>query len=86
MYYTYVLLSEKDRNFYVGYTNDLKERFSKHQQGLVTSTAHRRPLNLIYYEACLDEEDAIKREKYLKSGYGRRFLKNRLATYLKEVI
>ena len=86
MYYTYVLLSEKDRNFYVGYTNDLKKRFSKHQQGLVSSTTHRRPLNLIYYEACLNEEDAIKREKYLKSGYGRRFLKNRLATYLKEVI
>ena len=83
MYYTYVLLSEKDHNFYVGYTNDLKKRFPKHQQGLVTSTVHRRPIKLIYYEACLDEKDAIKREKYLKSGYGRRYLKNRLETYLR---
>ena len=84
MYYTYVLLSENDRDFYIGFTEDLKKRFNQHKQGLVSSTAHRRPLKLIYYEACLNKYDGIKREKYFKSGFGRRFLKNRLQTFLEE--
>jgi len=82
MFYTYVLLSEKDEKFYVGFTKDLRERLEKHKTGIVKSTANRRPLKLIYYEACLDERDAIKREKYLKSGFGRRFLRNRLESFL----
>ena len=85
MFYTYVLLSESDKNFYVGFTKDLKKRLDEHQQGSVASTADRRPLRLIYYEACLNENDAVKREKYFKSGFGRRFLRNRLETYLKDV-
>ena len=66
MYYTYVLQSTKDMNFYVGYTKDLKLRFDQHNKGFVGSTKDRKPLNLIYYEACLDQADATKREKYLK--------------------
>ena len=85
MYYTYVLLSEKDRHFYVGYTKDLKKRFAMHRKGLVPATAKRLPLKLVYYEACLHEKDALKREKYLKSGFGRRFLKNRMETYFKSI-
>ena len=85
MFYTYVLLSDSDDNFYVGFTKDLKKRLDKHQQGSVTSTASRRPLRLIYYEACLNENDAVKREKYFKSGFGRRFLRNRLEKYLKDI-
>ena len=85
MFYTYVLLSDSDNNFYVGFTKDLKKRLDEHQQGSVTSTAGRRPLRLIYYEACLNENDAVKREKYFKSGFGRRFLRNRLETYLKDI-
>ena len=81
MYYTYVLLSEKDNAFYVGFTKDLKERFKEHQGGKVPSTKKRRPLKLIYYEACLNEIDAIKREKYFKTGFERRFLKNRLGNF-----
>jgi len=81
MFYTYVLLSKKDDKFYIGHTNDLKGRKKEHFNGKVTSTKNRRPLKLIYYEACLNEFDAIKREKYFKSGYGRRFLKNRLENY-----
>lgn len=69
MYYTYVLQSEKDDNFYVGFTKDLKLRFERHNKGLVESTKDRRPLRLIYYEGCLDRNDATKREKYLKSYY-----------------
>jgi putative endonuclease len=84
MYYVYVLLSEKDNEFYIGFTKDLKARLKEHQKGKVPSTEHRRPLKLIYYEACLNESDAIKREKYFKTGYGRRFLKNRLENFLKK--
>ena len=82
MFYIYVLLSEKDEKFYVGFTKDLRERLEKHKIGKVKSTANRRPLKLIYYEACLDERDAIKREKYFKTGFGRRFLRNRLESFL----
>jgi len=81
MFYTYVLISKKDNKQYVGYTKNLKLRFEQHLDGLVDSTKFRRPLDLIYYEACLNEEDAIKREKYFKTYYGRMFLKNRLKSY-----
>ena len=82
MYYTYVLQSKKDDKFYVGFTKDLKLRFEQHSKGRVESTRDRRPLTLIYYEGCLNQEDATKREKYLKSYHGRMFLKNRLKSYL----
>jgi len=82
MYYTYVLQSKKDDKFYVGFTKDLKLRFDKHSKGKVESTRDRRPLNLIYYEACLNQEDAANREKYMKSYHGRMFLKNRRRSYL----
>lgn len=78
-YYTYVLESLKDGNLYIGWTDDLNERLAKHNGGRVTSTVYRRPFRLIYYEVCLSQEAAIKREKYFKTGFGRRFLKNRLA-------
>ena len=82
MFYTYVLQSECDGNFYVGYTKDLKLRFDQHNKGQVESTKARLPLKLIYYEACLKQEDAIKREKYFKTYNGKRFLHNRLKSYL----
>jgi putative endonuclease len=82
MYYTYVLQSMKDNGFYVGFTKDLKQRFEQHQRGEVQSTKNRLPLNLIYYEACLTQEDATRRERYLKTYNGRMFLKKRLKSYL----
>jgi len=82
MFYTYVLQSEIDMNFYVGFTKDLKQRFDKHQKGLVDSTKNRRPLKLVYYEACIDQSDAIKREKHFKTYHGRMFIKRRLESYL----
>ena len=82
MYYTYVLQSLKDKRFYTGFTRDLKQRFEQHQKGRVDSTMDRRPLELIYYEACLDQKDATKREKYLKTYNGKMFLKKRLKSYL----
>ena len=85
MYYVYVLLSEKDGNFYTGSTNNLKRRLQEHKSGNVESTMHRKPLELIYYEACLNESDAKQREKYLKSGMGKKYLRNRLKRYLEDL-
>lgn len=82
MYYTYVLLSEKDKKFYTGYTSDLKGRFEAHRKGKVSSTKDRRPLKLVYYEACTNKKDADHREKYLKTYHGKMFLRNRLKSYL----
>jgi len=84
MYYVYVLLSLKDDKFYTGFTSDLKKRVSRHKEGKVTATKYRLPLKLVYYEACLERRDAIKREIYLKSAWGKRYIKRRIAGYLKE--
>lgn len=80
-FYTYILVSEKDGKKYTGCTSDLPSRFEDHQEGRVQSTKHRRPLRLIYFEACLNKDDAYKREKYLKTHYGKLFLRNRLKSY-----
>jgi putative endonuclease len=82
MYYVYVLQSLKDKQFYIGYTEDLKNRFEEHNSGRVVSAKNRRPLKLVYYEACLNQQDATKREKYLKTAWGKRYIKNRLKEYL----
>lgn len=81
-FYTYVLQSLKDRNFYVGYTNNLVKRIEEHNKGKVPSTKNRVPLKLIYWEGCLNQQDATRREKYLKTAWGKRFIKNRLKNYL----
>ena len=82
MHYTYVLFSEKDGKFYAGYSDDLKGRFEEHRRGRVISTKARRPLQLVYYEACLNTRDARRREKYFKTHHGKMFLRNRLKLYL----
>jgi len=64
IFYVYVLLSEKDGMFYVGFTEDLKKRINEHNKGLVQSTQYRRPVKLIYYEVSLNKIDALHREKY----------------------
>lgn len=82
MYYVYVIKSNRDEQFYTGFTRDLKNRLKEHNTGRVPSTKERGPFELIYYEACLNEQDALTREKYLKSGMGKRYLKNRLRRFL----
>ena len=77
-----MLQSIKDKDFYTGFTKNLKLRFEQHNKGQVDSTKERCPFTLIYYEACLDEIDAKKREKYFKSYHGKMFLKKRLKSYL----
>ncbi|HKZ35642.1 MAG TPA: GIY-YIG nuclease family protein, partial [Patescibacteria group bacterium] len=78
MFYTYVLKSLKDGKLYTGYCFDLKKRLAEHNGGKVPATKSRLPLTLVYYEACLNKEKAIKREKYFKTGFGRGFLKKRI--------
>ena len=82
MYYVYVLRSIADDGLYIGYSANLRKRFEQHIQGGSLATSHRGPWNLIYYEAYLEQADALGRERYLKSGAGRRFLRAQLSHYL----
>ncbi len=81
-YYVYVLQSVKSKRWYIGFTYDLRKRFKEHNTNEVFSTKNRDPLKLIYYEMCRNEQDARAREKYLKTGMGKRYLKNRLKRFL----
>jgi len=85
-YYTYVLRSQVDQHFYTGYTSNLMNRLNEHNAGKVESTKNRRPLELVYWEGCLHQQDATKREKYLKTAWGKRYIKNRLKNYLTGII
>lgn len=82
MFYVYVLRSESDSGFYIGFSNNLRARLKQHQAGENFATSYRGPWKLIYYEAYLHQEDALGRERYLKSGSGRRFLRAQLRHYL----
>ncbi len=82
MYYVYVLLSKNDNLFYTGFTTNIERRVNEHNAGQQISTKHRGPFDIVYYEFCLIKEDAIAREKYLKSGMGKKYLKNRLKFFL----
>ena len=83
MFYVYVLRSESDSGFYIGFSTNLRARLRQHQDGESFATSHRGPWKLIYYEAYTEREDAEGREKFLKSGAGRRFLHTQLRHYLK---
>jgi putative endonuclease len=78
MYYVYVLKSLRDQKLYIGQTNNLIKRIKQHNQGLVKATKKRTPFKLLYYEVSNILEDAIQREKSLKTGFGRAYLKRRL--------
>jgi putative endonuclease len=75
MFYTYVLLSEKDHKQYIGYTSNLKKRVEEHFSGKSYATKSRLPLELIFYEAFVNQKDALRREKYFKTNPGKRTLK-----------
>lgn len=83
MYYVYILESQKDKDLYIGFTEDLKKRVVAHNDGLNTSTAYRRPLSLIYYEGYSSAVDARKREKFLKSGRGHEVIYKQLEDTLR---
>lgn len=81
MYYYVYILECGDGFWYTGYTKNLKKRLEEHQNGKVLSTKKRLPVRLIYFESCLNQQDATKREKYLKTTYGKRYIRNRLSNY-----
>ena len=84
MYYTYVLLLSDDsnsgnsKNFYVGSTSNLQERILRHKNNGVETTKKFNKISLVYYEACRNKTDALKRELQLKTGFGRGYIKKRL--------
>lgn len=78
MFYVYILKSKLDNKQYTGFTGNLKKRLSEHNSGGVESTKNRRPLELIYYEAYIEKENALKREKFLKTTKGKLQLKKQV--------
>jgi putative endonuclease len=82
MFYVYVLRSTKSGRLYTGFTSDLRKRLGEHQRSLAPYTRSRGPYELIYYEACRNASDALMREKYLKTGVGKRYLNNRVKRFL----
>jgi putative endonuclease len=82
MHYVYVLRSARDDGLYIGYSANLRRRFIQHCDGTTRATPHRRPWTLISYEAYINPADALGRERYLKSGAGRRFLRTQLLHHL----
>ncbi len=86
MHFVYILQSLKDRDFYVGQTKEINQRLKKHNNGEVPSTRDRRPLKFQYAEICNNIKDATHREKYLKTAWGKRYIKNRLKNDLMDPI
>lgn len=84
MFYVYVIQSLLDDNFYTGFTDSLERRIDDHNSGKVKSTKNRVPFKLVYFEGSLNKYDALHREKYLKTTYGKRYIKNRIKNYLCE--
>ncbi|HTE48480.1 MAG TPA: GIY-YIG nuclease family protein [Candidatus Paceibacterota bacterium] len=79
MYFVYVLKSKKDYKLYYGLTDNLKRRIREHNNGEVSSTKSRVPFELVYFENTRNIKEARQREKYFKSGFGRKYIKNKLA-------
>ena len=81
-YYVYILRRKKDKKFYIGHTTDLIRRLKDHNQGKNKSTRHRRPLQLIFFEAYISKQDALRREKYFKTTKGKVVLRQMLKEFL----
>ena len=82
MYYVYVLKNNKDDKYYIGFASNLKEGINLHNKGSVESTMFRGPFDLVYYKACVNKYDTLHREKYLKTTYGKRYIRNRIKEHL----
>lgn len=85
MYYVYVLKSDKDKNLYTGFTKNLNKRMEEYNLGMSKATQGRIPLKLVYFEFCLNQKDALKRERYLKTTWGKRYIRNRIKNCLEEM-
>lgn len=82
MYFVYLLQSQKDFQWYIGFTENIVQRLASHNAGKNISTFKRRPWRIIYYEAYLNKFDVLGRERFLKSGSGYRFLRKQLSHFL----
>ncbi len=80
-HYVYVLQSEVDGNNYVGCTNNLRKRIEEHNSGKNFSTRFRTPFKLIYTEIYPNQQDAFNREKFLKTGWGKNYIKRALRNW-----
>jgi len=78
MHYVYSLKC-KD-GYYIGCTDNLKERFERHRKDYAPATVNRLPVSLEFYFAIKDKYKAFKFEKYLKTGWGRAFINKHLLT------
>lgn len=85
-YYVYVLQNPSKNFLYIGYSEDLKQRFTSHNKGENKSTKPYIPLELIHYEAYKNKADVKRREQYLKTNRGRTTLKTMLKEYFSRVI
>ena len=85
-FYVYVISSIESGEFYIGYSQNLKKRLADHNSGKNHSTKLKKPWQLIYFEGYKDKQDALGREKFLKSGSGSKYLRKQLAHYLKSQI
>lgn len=85
MYYTYVLLDKFDKQFYTGYSEDLQSRIKEHFSGCVKTTKKYSDLILVYYEACINKKDAMRREKQLKTGFGRGYINRRIKNFIESL-
>jgi len=84
MYFVYAIQSKWREIIYVGYTTNLQKRFRMHNLGKIFSTKPYKPYNLIYYEVYQNKNDALEREKFLKSGWGKNYLRRVLKHYFAE--
>lgn len=85
MNYVYILHSHKDKNLYIGCTNNLEKRIREHNSDYVASTARRTPLRLLHYEAFINKTDAFQREQWLKTGWGRNHMQKMLSDTIKSL-
>ncbi|MFC1808432.1 GIY-YIG nuclease family protein [Candidatus Omnitrophota bacterium] len=85
MYNVYVLISLKDKRFYIGLTSNLDRRIKEHLDGKNPSTTSRRPLELIFHEVHYNKTDAARREQYFKTTKGKHTLRQMVKSRLKEL-
>jgi putative endonuclease len=74
MFTVYILKSLTDQKRYIGLTENLERRLNDHNSGLVKSTKNKRPLKLIHSEQFQSKSEALKRERFFKTGFGRSLL------------
>ena len=75
MFYTYVIYSTSKKYIYVGITSNFERRFSEHQKGENKTTKPYRPFDVLLVEEFSTRIEARQREKHLKSGIGKEYLK-----------